>query len=113
MHAITPSKQPLRVASAENSSDTDGDSEAEDEAPNSTQALDPVSTLSACLVELLSDIRQRLHSTCTAYSQLHQVLLANCNVAGIDTDGEERDWVTRVFDRLKKAESTAKGLSER
>ena len=114
VHAITPSIQPLvKVASAEKPSDAEGDSDAEDEALNGTQTLDPVSTLRTSLAELLSGIKQRLHTSCTSHSQLRQVLLANCSTAEVDTDGEERDWVTRIFDRLKKAENTAKGLSER
>ena len=114
VHAITPSRQPLlQVASAEDSSATSGDSEVEDETSNSVQTVDTVSILSASLVELLSGVKQRLQSSSMAYSQLCQVLLANCSAMGIDTDGEERDQVTRIFDRLKKAESTAKDLSER
>ena len=114
VHAITPSRQPLlQVASAEDSSTTSGDSEVEDETSNSVQTTDAISILSASLVELLSGVKQRLQSSSMAYSQLCQVLLANCSAMGIDTDGEERDQVTRIFDRLKKAESTAKDLSER
>ena len=114
VHAITPPRQPLlQAASAEDSSTTSGDSEVEDETSNSVQTTDAISILSASLVELLSGVKQRLQSSSMAYSQLCQVLLANCSAMGIDTDGEERDQVTRIFDRLKKAESTAKDLSER
>lgn len=113
VHAIAPRQPLLQVASGEDSSTTSGDSEVEDETSNSVQTMDPVSILSASLVELLSGVKQRLQSSSMAYSQLCQVLLANCSAVGIDTDGEERDQVTRIFDRLKKAESTAKDLSER
>ena len=113
VHAIAPRQPLLQVASGEDSSTTSGDSEVEDETSNSVQTMDPVSILSASLVELLSGVKQRLQSSSMAYSQLCQVLLANCSALGIDTDGEERDQVTRIFDQLKKAESTAKDLSER
>ena len=113
VHAIATRQPLLQVASGEDSSTTSGDSEVEDETSNSVQTMDPVSILSASLVELLSGVKQRLQSSSMAYSQLCQVLLANCSAVGIDTDGEERDQVTRIFDRLKKAESTAKDLSER
>ena len=114
VHAITPPSPPsLKVAAAESSSDIEADSETEAELPNSTQSLDPVFILRTSLAELFSVIKQQMQATCMSYSQLCQVLSANCGTAGVDTGGEEREWVTRIFDRLKKAESTAKELSER